>query len=208
MSSPSDQQQVVKEHGAATGRITGINHIVLFVGDLDEAVTFYRDVLGLKVVRTQPRFSTNALSLQGQALMSSGDLGGESLVDFSVRQVFFQMGNGELFSVYEVDGERPEPDASVVSFLWPDDAAKAPTHPAKLDHLSFDVASKQDVIWGSGARSARGSRSTARRRSCSTSTSTKRKRRSRSCTRQGTAAPTRCRPTCPRRRTWRRRSSS
>jgi catechol 2,3-dioxygenase-like lactoylglutathione lyase family enzyme len=141
------QQQVVQVHGPAAGRISGINHIVLFVRDLDEAVSFYRDVLGLKIVRTQPRFSTNALSLQGQALMSSGDLGNEALVDFSVRQVFFQMGNGELFSVYEVDGTAPQPDASVVSFLWPKGSSKPPTRPAKLDHLSFNVETRDDIVW-------------------------------------------------------------
>jgi catechol 2,3-dioxygenase-like lactoylglutathione lyase family enzyme len=140
-------QQVLQVRGPAAGRISGINHIVLFVGDIEAAVRFYRDVLGLKIVRTQPRFSTNALSLQGKALMSSGDLGNESLVDFSVRQVFFQLGNGELFSVYEVDGVEPEPDASVVSFLWPEAGAKAPLRPAKLDHLSFNVETRDDLIW-------------------------------------------------------------
>jgi catechol 2,3-dioxygenase-like lactoylglutathione lyase family enzyme len=140
-------QQVLQTRGPAVGRISGINHLVLFVGDLDRAVTFYRDVLGLRIVRTQPRFSTNALSLQGQALMSSGHLGDGSLVDFSVRQVFFQMGNGEIFSVYEVDGIEPEPDASVVSFLWPEVRAKPPTRPAKLDHLSFNVETRDDIVW-------------------------------------------------------------
>jgi catechol 2,3-dioxygenase-like lactoylglutathione lyase family enzyme len=136
---------VVKTHGPAVGKISGINHLVLFVADLDEAVTFYRDVLGLKVVRTQPRFSTNAISLQGQALMSSGDLQNEALVDYSVRQVFFEMGNGELFSVYAVDDIPPEPDASVVSFLWPDGPTKEPERPSKLDHLSFDVPTRADL---------------------------------------------------------------
>jgi catechol 2,3-dioxygenase-like lactoylglutathione lyase family enzyme len=138
-------RHVVQSHGPAAGKIGGINHLVLFVGDLDEAVTFYRDLLGLKVVRTQPRFSTDALSLQGQALMSSGDLANPALVDYSVRQVFFQMGNGELFSVYAVDEKDPDPDASIVSFLWPDGPSKVPERPSKLDHLSFDVATRADL---------------------------------------------------------------
>ena len=61
----------------------------------------------------EQRFSTDALSLQGKALMSAGDLGNPALVDYSVRQVFFQMGNGELFSVYAVDDKDPDPDASI-----------------------------------------------------------------------------------------------
>lgn len=138
-------RRVVQTHGPAVGKISGINHLVLFVADLDEAVTFYRDLLGLKIVRTQPRFSTNALSLQGTALMSAGDLENPALVDYSVRQVFFQMGNGELFSVYAVDDIEPDPDASVVSFLWPDGPSKVPERPSKLDHLSFDVASRGDL---------------------------------------------------------------
>ncbi|MCA1217890.1 VOC family protein [Streptomyces sp. 8L] len=45
-------QQVLQERGPATGRISGINHLVMFAKDMDEGVRFYRDVLGLRVVRT------------------------------------------------------------------------------------------------------------------------------------------------------------
>jgi catechol 2,3-dioxygenase-like lactoylglutathione lyase family enzyme len=147
MADLAPHQKVVRSHGPAAGKIGGINHLVLFVADLDEAVTFYRDILGLEIVRTQPRFSTNALSLQGKALMSSGELGDDALVDHSIRQVFFRLGNGELFSVYAVDGVEPEPEASVVSFLWPGGSSKPAERPAKLDHLSFDVESREEIVW-------------------------------------------------------------
>jgi len=140
-------QDVVQTRGPATGRITGINHLVLFVRDLDEAVRFYRDVLGLKVVRTQPRFATNASSVQSTALMTSGELNSPALVDYSVRQVFFEMGNGELFSIYEVEDAQPMPDASIVSFLWPPQNNRAPETPGKLDHLAFNVETRADLGW-------------------------------------------------------------
>lgn len=147
MSLLEPHQQILQTSGPAVGRVTGINHIVLFVRDLDEAVWFYRDLLGLRVVRTQPRFSTNALSLRGQALMSSGSMEGEVLVDYSVRQVFFALGNQELFSVYEVAGIPPDPQGSVVSFLWPPAAASAPERPSKLDHLALNVETRADLDW-------------------------------------------------------------
>jgi len=140
-------RQIVATKGPAVGKITGINHLVLFIPDMDEGVRFYRDLLGLKVVRTQPLFSTNALSLRETALMSTGTLREESAVDFSVRQVFFEMGNGELFSLYETATVDRKPDASVVSFLWPTNENKAPLHPQKLDHLAFNVETRADLEW-------------------------------------------------------------
>ena len=61
----------------------------------------------MKIVKTQPRFSTNALSLRERARVSTGSVTGAAAVDLSVRQIFFALGNGELFSLYEaaeVDG--------------------------------------------------------------------------------------------------------
>jgi catechol-2,3-dioxygenase len=45
-------QRILQERGPAMGRISGINHLVLFTQDMNEGVRFYRDVLGLRVVRT------------------------------------------------------------------------------------------------------------------------------------------------------------
>ena len=143
-------QRVVATKGPAVGRITGMNHLVMYTHDMDECVRFYRDLLGLKVVRTVGWFRSNPQSLNMAAPMASGrpdeaapqDRG----VDVRARQVFFQLGNGDLLSFYEIEGMET-PQASIVSFLWPPTAAPAPRHPQKLDHLALNVRSKADLQW-------------------------------------------------------------
>ena len=140
-------KKIVATKGPAVGKITGINHLVLFTHDMNECVKFYRDLLGLKVVRTQPRFSSNALSLQKSARISKGSLTGETSVNFSATQVFFELGNGDIISFYEVAEVARRPSASIVSFLWPPAATKAPEIPEKLDHIALNVRSREDLIW-------------------------------------------------------------
>lgn len=148
-------RRILQESGPATGRILGINHLVLFAQDMNEAVNFYRDVLGLRVVRTV-RFTTTAEGLRSAAHHSSGLAvtdPGTALpisVNMSVRQVFFEMGRGELFSLYETAAVSKKPDAPISSVLWPAAGAgvwSQPNVPQKLDHLSFDVGSRADVLW-------------------------------------------------------------
>ncbi|AOJ84829.1 glyoxalase [Burkholderia savannae] len=147
-------RRVLQESGPATGRIMGINHLVLFTHDMNAGVRFYRDVLGMRVVRTM-RFTTTGKGLQTAAQHSSGLAVTESdpspiAVRLSVRQVFFEMGSGELFSLYEAPGVTERPPAPISSVLWPS-GVKArwsrPVEPQKLDHLSFDVGSHADVVW-------------------------------------------------------------
>ncbi|MFI5611693.1 VOC family protein [Amycolatopsis sp. NPDC051903] len=148
-------QRVVQERGPATGRISGINHLVLFTRDMNEGVRFYRDILGLRVVRSV-RFTTSADGLRSAAHHSSGaavDSTSEPsaiAVTMTVRQVFFEMGNGELFSLYEAPSVAEKPAAPVSSVLWPSvvsELCSRPDEPQKLDHLSFDVATHDDVVW-------------------------------------------------------------
>ncbi|WP_368692802.1 VOC family protein [Paraburkholderia sp. EG287B] len=148
-------RRILQESGPAAGRISGINHLVMFARDMNEAVRFYRDVLGMRVVRTQ-RFETTAKGLRSAAHHSSGAAAHEApdsspiAVDITVRQVFFEMGNGELFSLYEAPTVTERPPAPVSSVLWPA-ASKSqwsrPVEPQKLDHLAFDVRSHADVVW-------------------------------------------------------------
>jgi len=147
MSNSDRRLAIVAATGPAVGKISGINHLVLFTRDMNEGVHFYRDLLGLKVVRTQPRFSTNALSLQATALISAGAVDGAPTLDRSVRQVVCALGNGELFSLDEVEGVKERPDASIVSFLWPPSQAQAQASPQKLDHLAFNVETRAELDW-------------------------------------------------------------
>lgn len=148
-------QRILQECGPATGRISGINHLVLFTRDMDEGVRFYRDVLGLRVVRTV-RFATTADGLRTAAHHSSGGAlrstpqSSAIAVDMTVRQVFFEMGNGELFSLYEAPSVARKPAAPVSSVLWPAIASELcsrPGEPQKMDHLSFDVSTHADLEW-------------------------------------------------------------
>ncbi|WP_245964684.1 VOC family protein [Trinickia dinghuensis] len=148
-------RQILQESGPAVGRIAGINHLVMFTHDMNEGVRFYRDVLGMRVVRTQ-RFATTAKGLRSAAHHSTGAGARDEFdsspiaVDITVRQVFFEMGNGELFSLYEAPTVSGRPDAPVSSVLWPSASKQRwsrPVQPQKLDHLSFDVRSHADVLW-------------------------------------------------------------
>ncbi|MBI0374792.1 VOC family protein [Streptomyces albiflaviniger] len=148
-------QHILQENGPAKGLITGINHLVLFTRDMDEGVRFYRDLLGLRVVRTV-RFTTSADGLRTAANHSSGGaIESESepsaiAVTMTVRQVFFEMGNGELFSLYEAPHVAEKPAAPVSSVLWPavkSELCSQPVEPQKMDHLSFDVPRHADLVW-------------------------------------------------------------
>lgn len=141
------RKQVVTNKGPAVGKITGINHMVLYTHDMDECVRFYRDLLGMKVVRTVGWFENNAASLNKAAHMSSGPTTGDGGVKVRARQVFFQIGNGDLVSFYEVRNLDRSPNASIVSFLWPKSGAQPPQHLQKLDHLAFNVKSRADLLW-------------------------------------------------------------
>src|SRR4051794_8131839 len=64
-------RQILQEKGAAAGRISGINHLVLFARDMNEGVKFYRDLLGLRVVRTM-HFTTSPEGLRSAAHHTAG----------------------------------------------------------------------------------------------------------------------------------------
>ncbi len=115
-------RQIDVSAGAAAGKISGYHHVVLLCRDMERTAHFYRDILGLRIVRTSP-----------------AQRGYE-------RQYFFALGNGEMFSLYQMESvpERPEPP--VVSRLWPGTAAVA-ERPQKLDHLAFKVDTRADLEW-------------------------------------------------------------
>lgn len=147
-------RRILQESGPAAGRISGINHLVLFTRDMNEGVRFYRDVLGLRVVRTI-RFTPTPEGLRSAAHHSSGLAvtsaePSAAAVNMTVRQVFFEMGNGELFSLYETPTVTKQPPAPIVSVLWPAHGTSQwvrPVEPQKLDHMAFDVPTQADVVW-------------------------------------------------------------
>jgi catechol 2,3-dioxygenase-like lactoylglutathione lyase family enzyme len=117
-------KQIIATKGKAVGKITGINHIVLVCKDMEKSVRFYRDVLGLKLVLTQP---TPRIEYE--------------------RQYFFELGNGELLSLYQVGNVVDAKEEPIVPKMWPATGLAPSMHPQKMDHLAFEVETNDEVEW-------------------------------------------------------------
>jgi catechol 2,3-dioxygenase-like lactoylglutathione lyase family enzyme len=135
------RREIVHAGGAAQTRLRGINHLAAFTHDMEASVRFYRDILGLKIVRTNGRAST--------LRYVTGSPGDEQNDFMFERQYFFELADGLLYSLYEVKNVGDRFDGSIVDHLWPDFPERvAPvSRPQKLDHLAFDVPSRADLVW-------------------------------------------------------------
>jgi len=118
------QRRIVETRGPAAGKIDGVNHLVLVCRDMDRSVRFYRDLLGLRLVATQPT----------------------PRVEYD-RQYFFQLSNGELLSLYQVPNAVAGSETAIVPKMWPPSDLGPSTRPEKMDHLAFNVPSNEDVAW-------------------------------------------------------------
>jgi catechol 2,3-dioxygenase-like lactoylglutathione lyase family enzyme len=130
-----DSSQIVASKGDATGRISGFNHLILFVDDMTKAIGFYRDLLGLKIIKTLPEL----------------DLGDTEPVG---RNYFFQMPDGTMIGLNEYPSAAPPSRSiftgsavdSTVGQLWPGE--KRPLqNPQKVDHISFGVETRDDLSY-------------------------------------------------------------
>ncbi len=57
--------------------LTGIDHVVLLVGDMDRATQFYTEVIGCTIEKDQPRFGLRQLRA-GAALIDLVDISGDN----------------------------------------------------------------------------------------------------------------------------------
>ncbi len=131
----SRARNIVTQKGDATGRIVGMSHIQLVCNDMDEAVKFYRDVLGFKIVRTIG---------EEDGLHYAQKLGIKDTP--IVKNYFFDMGNGNLLSIIQVR-KASKPETSVyIQGLWPG-GGTPPEVPRKMDHLAFNVPTLDDLLW-------------------------------------------------------------
>lgn len=147
MSETPRHKQILQSNGPAAGRIKGINHLVLFSNDVGKSVTFYRDILGMKIVRTQ-KFSPQAMAAMSEEERNKGTLTNDTDGGAPVTQIFFDMGNGELLSIYCAPEVTHTPDAPLVPHLWPAGMdVKAPVDAQKLDHLAFNVETRAELEW-------------------------------------------------------------
>jgi catechol 2,3-dioxygenase-like lactoylglutathione lyase family enzyme len=117
-------QRIVETKGDAVGLIRGINHLVLVCRDMEASVRFYRDLLGLRLVLTQPT----------------------PRVEYE-RQYFFELGNGELLSLYQVPTADEQTEEPIVPKMWPASSLAPSRHPQKMDHFAFEVRSNEEVDW-------------------------------------------------------------
>jgi catechol 2,3-dioxygenase-like lactoylglutathione lyase family enzyme len=121
---------VVTEKGEATGLLTGYNHIQIIVHDMSEALVFYRDILGLKVVRTYGHFSSTEFP-DAPAIE---------------RNYYLEFGNHELLILLEIPSA-PRPDPSVFfPSLWPG-VGSPPVGASKVDHMAFNVPTQERLDW-------------------------------------------------------------
>lgn len=137
MTSTATNRQVVRTKGDAVGKITGLNHMILFVSDMTQAIHFYRDILGLEIIKTLPAFKPD----------------GEDPVG---RNYFMRMADGSMIGFAEYPGA-DAPSSSVfaeaqievvngVTQLWPGERIP-PKNPQKIDHFAFNVPSRDDLVF-------------------------------------------------------------
>ena len=119
-------QDIRDTAGDAVGKITGINHLQLVVRDMDEAVKFYRDLLGLKVVRTMGKEALDRITPTPVT-----------------KNYFFELGNGEMVTLIEVKGSG-EPVRSVWD-LWPD--RLRPARPFRNGPPGIERRQPVDLEW-------------------------------------------------------------
>ncbi|GAB7007900.1 hypothetical protein JCM18899A_53780 [Nocardioides sp. AN3] len=128
-----ESRRLIKSAGPAAGRLRGVNHLQLIVDDMDTSVRFYRDILGLRLVRTRCK-DNYPVQKRGFNML---------------KNYFFDMGNGSLLSLLQVEaaeGTADETEPAVTgAWLWPGE--KVARRPRKMDHLAFDVESHDDMVW-------------------------------------------------------------
>ncbi|MFG3525108.1 VOC family protein [Nocardia nova] len=126
-------RSLIKSSGPAAGRLKGVNHLQLIVDDMDTSVRFYRDILGLRLVRTRTK-ENYPLQKRGFNML---------------RNYFFDMGNGGLLSLLQIEnasGSASDSEPAVTGvWLWPGE--REAHQPRKMDHLAFDVETHDDMVW-------------------------------------------------------------
>jgi len=113
--------------------ITGINHMVMVCKDMDVTHNFYVNVLGMKLKAT----GQESVALAKHAFKPAHPV---------KRIYFFEMGDGSCITFVELP-TRGEPDAPLFTpNYWPG-ASAPPKLPSKVDHVAFNVNSRDDLAW-------------------------------------------------------------
>lgn len=127
-------------HPAHAPKVTGLNHVLLVCRDMDATANFYVNILGLRLKATTQQSMGNYGDRKNHA-----DNGVEpSTVN---RLYFFEAPDGTMITFAEL----PENDTRAAHSMfqpnfWPGEW-HPDSRPSKLDHLGFNVASMQDLVW-------------------------------------------------------------
>jgi catechol 2,3-dioxygenase-like lactoylglutathione lyase family enzyme len=120
--------------GEATGKIVGVNHMMLVCRDFERSLTFYRDILGFKLIS---HTSGRAYDPADRSKLFAYD---------SIS--FFRVAPRFVFGLYEIRHAEEQAHASTTLEIWPNkEEHHLPPHPFGLDHISFHVPTWKDVLW-------------------------------------------------------------
>jgi catechol 2,3-dioxygenase-like lactoylglutathione lyase family enzyme len=129
-----EELAAVTTRGPATGRITGINHLMLVCRDFERSLRFYRDLLGMRLIFHGPGRAADAADRSAAFAYDS--------------IAFFRVTESIVFGLYEIR-HAPEPaQASTTLEIWPEpERHPFPVAPSGMDHLSFQVGSWSELLW-------------------------------------------------------------
>ena len=134
------------------GRITGFNHIMFIVQDMAKSLWFYRDVLGLTVIRTL-----------GDDYVPVGT--GKTPSWPIAHTYFFRLPDGSFLALSEVTGSPSPQQSARFPSPWPADHAP-PASPQKCDHIAFEVGALEDLLWFRDHLRSHGVETSELRREC------------------------------------------
>lgn len=120
-------------------RITGLNHVLFVCKDMNRTADFYVNVLGLKLKATTRQSMGSYAGREKQP--------GEDKVPTVNRLYFFETPDGCMVTFAELPDNDTRADHSFFKpNFWPG-SWTPPSQPRKLDHIGFNVASMQELVW-------------------------------------------------------------
>ncbi|CAN5690368.1 hypothetical protein BH09PSE5_BH09PSE5_11940 [soil metagenome] len=112
-------------------KVTGINHILLTVKDMNRSVDFFCNILGLTV--------------KGTAQMTMNKYPGPLETGAKVKRLYFlQATDGTMIVCAETPDVHTDVVNPVLPAYWPD--SDRPAINAKVDHVALNVESRDDLV--------------------------------------------------------------
>jgi catechol 2,3-dioxygenase-like lactoylglutathione lyase family enzyme len=120
--------------GPATGKINGVNHLMLVCKDFERSLRFYRDVLGF--------------TLLAHSMGRAADADDRTKAFAYDSIAFFRVCDNIVFGLYELRHAADQANASTTLEIWPEDGRHTlPPRPFGMDHISWNVPTFADLLW-------------------------------------------------------------